>query len=143
VLSAVPWKLDHGCQWILAHTAGWYAHLHPRASAVVCRVVRADKITPLLGRLDVLAVGAGIGPSRGILRGRGARDEETSIRHTRVHGSSLEHIGIRPDEHVGHHSARASSDCEHSVLVAAVLLHCVLDHIYDGLAVATAVVGKT
>lgn len=45
------------------------SHLHSWASAVVARVVRSHLVAPLSRRLNELAVGALVVPSRGVLCG--------------------------------------------------------------------------
>lgn len=117
--------------------------LQSRARAVVAGVHVADLVSPLLGGLDELAVGARVGPSGGILGGGSARDGEAAGGDTGVYGTGLEDVGVRGDEDVGHHGARAGADGEDSVGVSAVLVYGVLDHVGNGLAVTATVVGKS
>jgi len=115
-------------------------HLHPGAGASVAGIVGPDHVAPLLSGLDVLSVGARIGPSRGILGSRGSLDEEAAVRNARVDGPRLENIGVGAHQHVGHHGPRASSDGENTVGISAILVDRVLDHVGNGLAVTAAIV---
>lgn len=114
--------------------------MHPGAGAGVVGVVRAYEVSPLLGGLGDLAVGALVVPSRGFLGGGGTLDVEASVRNTGVDGTGLENVGVGSDEDVGHHGTRAGSGNENSLGVSTVLVDCVLDHVDDGLAVTTAIV---
>lgn len=118
-----------------------FLHLHPRSRTSVIRVIRSYQITPLLCRLGSLSIRAAITPSRWILGSCRASDIKASVWHTRVDGSSLKYIGVGSNHYVCHHGARAGSGDECPVCVAAVVGHCVGDHVSDGLAVAAAVVG--
>lgn len=118
-------------------------HLKSGTGAVVSGVVRPDHISPLLSGLDVLPVGAGVGPSGGVLGGSGSLDEEAAVGDARIDGTRLKDVRVGPHEDVSHHGARAGADGKDTVRVSSVLLDRILDHVGNGLAVTATVVGES
>ena len=114
--------------------------LHLRARARESRVSSANLVSPLLGGLGELAVGALVVPSRGVLGGGRTCDVEASVGNTGVDGSGLEDVGVGSDKDVRHHGTGAGSGNENPLGVSTVLVNGVLDHVDDGLAVTTAIV---
>lgn len=59
-----------------------FLHQHSGSRAGVVGVVRSHEVSPLLGRLGALSIGALIVPSRGVLSSGGAGNSEASIGYT-------------------------------------------------------------
>ena len=119
-----------------------YIHQHPGPRSIVSRIITPHSITPLLRRLRHLAVRAIVAPPRRVLCCGCALDEKATIGDTTVGRDALEHIGIGTGKDLAHHCAGGGSGGVYSIWVAAVLGDGVLDHVGNGLGVASAVVRK-